>query len=123
MPSTQEVRRRLRSVKKKAQINKAKQIEGSIKMRRAQERAGEGRPHTQTRSARRAHLCHQPKKFGDAYVPSKIRHRLPRPCKWWQVVRCDERRSASNRHAPTPSRFERSSPVLPMPREMTSVKG
>ncbi|TMB87897.1 MAG: F0F1 ATP synthase subunit gamma, partial [Chloroflexi bacterium] len=38
MPSTREVRRRIRSVKNTAQITKAMQMVASSKMRRAQER-------------------------------------------------------------------------------------
>ena len=39
MPSTREIRRRIRSVKNTAQITKAMQMVASSKMRRAQERA------------------------------------------------------------------------------------
>ncbi len=45
MPSTREVRRRIRSVKNMAQITKAMQMVASSKMRRAQERVSEARPY------------------------------------------------------------------------------
>jgi F-type H+-transporting ATPase subunit gamma len=45
MPSTREVRRRIRSVKNMAQITKAMQMVASSKMRRAQERVQEARPY------------------------------------------------------------------------------
>src|SRR5437870_7900854 len=47
MPSTQEVRRRIRSVKNTAQITKAMQMVASSKMRRAQERVQEARPYAE----------------------------------------------------------------------------
>src|SRR2546430_16972205 len=45
MPSTREIRRRIRSVKNTAQITKAMQMVASSKMRRAQERVHESRPY------------------------------------------------------------------------------
>ncbi|HVB24223.1 MAG TPA: ATP synthase F1 subunit gamma [Ktedonobacteraceae bacterium] len=45
MPSTREVRRRIRSVKNMAQITKAMQMVASSKMRRAQERVEDARPY------------------------------------------------------------------------------
>ncbi len=45
MPSTREVRRRIRSVKNMAQITKAMQMVASSKMRRAQERVQDARPY------------------------------------------------------------------------------
>ncbi len=45
MPSTREIRRRIRSVKNMAQITKAKQMVASSKMRRAQERVQQSRPY------------------------------------------------------------------------------
>lgn len=45
MPSTREIRRRIRSVKNMAQITKAMQMVASSKMRRAQERVQESRPY------------------------------------------------------------------------------
>ena len=47
MPSTQEVRRRIRSVKNTAQITKAMQMVASSKMRRAQERVEQARPYAE----------------------------------------------------------------------------
>ena len=47
MPSTQEVRRRIRSVKNTAQITKAMQMVASSKMRRAQERVEQSRPYSE----------------------------------------------------------------------------
>jgi F-type H+-transporting ATPase subunit gamma len=47
MPSTREVRRRIRSVKNTAQITKAMQMVASSKMRRAQERVQEARPYSE----------------------------------------------------------------------------
>jgi F-type H+-transporting ATPase subunit gamma len=46
MPSTREVRRRIRSVKNTAQITKAMQMVASSKMRRAQDRVQEARPYS-----------------------------------------------------------------------------
>jgi len=45
MPSTREIRRRIRSVKNTAQITKAMQMVASSKMRRAQERVQQSRPY------------------------------------------------------------------------------
>ena len=47
MPSTREVRRRIRSVKNTAQITKAMQMVASSKMRRAQERVEQARPYAE----------------------------------------------------------------------------
>ena len=47
MPSTREVRRRIRSVKNTAQITKAMQMVASSKMRRAQERVQQARPYSE----------------------------------------------------------------------------
>jgi F-type H+-transporting ATPase subunit gamma len=47
MPSTREVRRRIRSVKNTAQITKAMQMVASSKMRRAQERVEQSRPYSE----------------------------------------------------------------------------
>lgn len=47
MPSTREVRRRIRSVKNTAQITKAMQMVASSKMRRSQERVQEARPYSE----------------------------------------------------------------------------
>ncbi len=45
MPSTREIRRRIRSTKNMAQITKAMQMVASSKMRRAQERVHQSRPY------------------------------------------------------------------------------
>jgi len=45
MPSTRDIRRRIRSVKSTAQITKAMQMVASSKMRKAQEAAQTGRPY------------------------------------------------------------------------------
>lgn len=47
MPSTQEIRRRIRSVKNTAQITKTMQMVASSKMRRAQERVEQSRPYSE----------------------------------------------------------------------------
>ncbi len=47
MPSTREIRRRIRSVKNTAQITKAMQMVASSKMRRAQERVQQSRPYAE----------------------------------------------------------------------------
>ncbi len=47
MPSTREVRRRIRSIKNTAQITKAMQMVASSKMRRAQERVQQARPYAE----------------------------------------------------------------------------
>lgn len=47
MPSTREIRRRIRSVKNMAQITKAMQMVASSKMRRAQERVQQSRPYSE----------------------------------------------------------------------------
>jgi F-type H+-transporting ATPase subunit gamma len=47
MPSTREIRRRIRSVKNVGQITKAVQLVASTKMRRAQERAAASRPYSE----------------------------------------------------------------------------
>jgi F-type H+-transporting ATPase subunit gamma len=47
MPSTLEIRRRIRSVKNTAQITKAMQMVASSKMRRAQERVKQSRPYAE----------------------------------------------------------------------------
>lgn len=48
MPSTKELRRRIRSVKNTAQITKAMQMVAATKMRRAQNQAINGRPYSET---------------------------------------------------------------------------
>ena len=48
MPSTKELRRRIRSVKNTAQITKAMQMVAATKMRRAQNTALNGRPYSET---------------------------------------------------------------------------
>jgi F-type H+-transporting ATPase subunit gamma len=48
MPSTKELRRRIRSVKNTAQITKAMQMVAATKMRRAQNQALGGRPYSET---------------------------------------------------------------------------
>jgi F-type H+-transporting ATPase subunit gamma len=61
MPSTRDIRRRIKSVKNTAQITKAMQMVASSKMRKAQQAALAGRPYAQlderrcsrTRPARR----------------------------------------------------------------------
>jgi len=45
MPSTRDIRRRIKSVKNTAQITKAMQMVASAKMRRAQQAALAGRPY------------------------------------------------------------------------------
>jgi F-type H+-transporting ATPase subunit gamma len=47
MPSTREIRRRIRSVRNTAQITKALQLVASSKMRRAQERVEQSRPYAE----------------------------------------------------------------------------
>ena len=47
MPSTREIRRRIRSVKNMAQVTKAMQMVASSKMRRAQERVQQSRPYAE----------------------------------------------------------------------------
>src|SRR5579863_3884538 len=47
MPSTREVRRRIRSIKNTAQITKAMQMVASSKMRRAQDRVQQARPYAE----------------------------------------------------------------------------
>ncbi len=47
MPSTREIRRRIRSVKNTAQITRAMQMVASSKMRRAQERVQQARPYSE----------------------------------------------------------------------------
>lgn len=47
MPSTREVRRRIRSIKNTAQITKAMQMVASSKMRRSQERVQQARPYAE----------------------------------------------------------------------------
>ncbi len=45
MPSTRDIRRRIKSVKNTAQITKAMQMVASSKMRKAQQAASAGRPY------------------------------------------------------------------------------
>src|SRR5262245_9804247 len=47
MPSTRDIRRRIRSVKNTAQITKAMQMVASAKMRKAQQAAVAGRPYAE----------------------------------------------------------------------------
>jgi F-type H+-transporting ATPase subunit gamma len=47
MPSTREIRRRMRSIKNMAQITRAMQMVASSKMRRAQDRVQESRPYSE----------------------------------------------------------------------------
>src|SRR5205814_2452571 len=48
MPSTRDIRRRIRSVKNTAQITKAMQMVAASKMRKAQQAAIAGRPYAET---------------------------------------------------------------------------
>ncbi|HET8852531.1 MAG TPA: F0F1 ATP synthase subunit gamma, partial [Ktedonobacteraceae bacterium] len=57
MPSTREIRRRIRSVKNTAQITKAMQMVASSKMRRAQERVQQSRPYSEQLRALVSHLA------------------------------------------------------------------
>lgn len=57
MPSTREIRRRIRSVKNTAQITKAMQMVASSKMRRAQERVQQSRPYAEQLRALVSHLA------------------------------------------------------------------
>ena len=47
MPSTREVRRRIRATKNMAQVTKSMQMVASSKMRRAQERVQQARPYSE----------------------------------------------------------------------------
>jgi F-type H+-transporting ATPase subunit gamma len=57
MPSTREIRRRIKSVKNTAQITKAMQMVASSKMRRAQERVQQSRPYAEQLRALVSHLA------------------------------------------------------------------
>jgi F-type H+-transporting ATPase subunit gamma len=65
MPSTRDIRRRIRSVKNTAQITKAMQMVASSKMRKAQLAALAGRPYAVLMNQVLLHVC---KHSGDDYV-------------------------------------------------------
>jgi len=58
MPSTRDIRRRIRSVKSTAQITKAMQMVASSKMRKAQDAAQAGRPYAQLMTQVLGEVCH-----------------------------------------------------------------
>src|SRR5512133_1694497 len=58
MPSTRDIRRRIRSVKNTAQITKAMQMVASSKMRRAQQAALAGRPYAALMNSVLAEVLH-----------------------------------------------------------------
>lgn len=58
MPSTRDIRRRIKSVKNTAQITKAMQMVASSKMRRAQLAALAGRPYAALINKVLSHVCH-----------------------------------------------------------------
>jgi F-type H+-transporting ATPase subunit gamma len=47
MPSTRDIRRRIKSVKNTAQITKAMQLVAAAKMKKAQDQANQGRPYVE----------------------------------------------------------------------------
>lgn len=57
MPSTREIRRRMRSIKNMAQITRAMQMVASSKMRRAQDRVQEARPYSEQLREMVSHLA------------------------------------------------------------------
>jgi F-type H+-transporting ATPase subunit gamma len=63
MPSTRDIRRRIRSVKSTAQITKAMQMVASSKMRRAQEAALAGRPYAELLTRVLAEVTHHAGEF------------------------------------------------------------
>jgi F-type H+-transporting ATPase subunit gamma len=63
MPSTRDIRRRIRSVKSTAQITKAMQMVASSKMRRAQESALAGRPYAKLLTRVLAEVTHHAGEF------------------------------------------------------------
>jgi F-type H+-transporting ATPase subunit gamma len=74
MPSTQEIRRRIRSVKNTAQITKAMQMVASSKMRRAQERVQQSRPYADRLRELVSHLANaQGEDVGDEVALLKQR--------------------------------------------------
>lgn len=58
MPSTREIRRRIRSVKNTSQITKAMEMVSAVKMRRAQELAAESRPYAEKMAELISGLAH-----------------------------------------------------------------
>ena len=81
MPSTREIRRRIRSVKNIAQITKAMQMVASSKMRRAQERVEQSRPYAEQLRALVSRLANVTgEDLGDERCPAQAapcaQHRL-----------------------------------------------
>lgn len=75
MPSTRDIRRRIRSVKSTAQITKAMQMVASSKMRRAQQAALAGRPYARLMNRMLAEVTHDLGDFTHPLLQEREPHR------------------------------------------------
>src|SRR5437762_13534820 len=85
MPSTRDIRRRIKSVKNTAQITKAMQMVASSKMRKAQQAALAGRPYADLMNTVLANVSHH---AGDFTHPLMQARELKKRCA--SVVRTDK---------------------------------
>ena len=76
MPSTRDIRRRIKSVKNTAQITKAMQMVAASKMRKAQQAALAGRPYAQLMNKVLAAVAAETQ-GGQPSLPGKTRGRAP----------------------------------------------
>lgn len=75
MPSTRDIRRRIRSVRSTAQITKAMQMVASSKMRKAQEAALAGRPYGELLNRVLAEVTHHAGSFRDPLMEERPVHK------------------------------------------------
>src|SRR5436190_7340938 len=76
MPSTRDIRRRIRSVKNTAQITKAMQMVAASKMRKAQQAALAGRPYAQLMNQVLAEVSHHAGDFSHPLMERRKAGRL-----------------------------------------------
>jgi F-type H+-transporting ATPase subunit gamma len=76
MPSTRDIRRRIRSVKNTAQITKAMQMVAASKMRKAQQAALAGRPYAALMNQVLAEVCHHAGDFRHPLMEERPGERL-----------------------------------------------
>jgi F-type H+-transporting ATPase subunit gamma len=78
MPSTRDIRRRIKSVKNTAQITKAMQLVAAAKMKKAQDQANQGRAYTELMNKILVALKESAE---ESTHPFSVKGRAARP--WW----------------------------------------
>ena len=85
MPSTRDIRRRIKSVKNTAQITKAMQMVASSKMRKAQLAALAGRPYANLMNSVLANVSDGAKDFTHPLLESNSNEPFASRA-WWSVI-------------------------------------